>query len=391
MYRYKKYFFYVLFLCILPARLAMAAPEEDLSLTADAAILIEASTGKVLFEKNADKEEGPASTTKMTTLLVALEESHLAGIVHAGPDAVLAGGASVHLEAGDEIRLRDLLQAMMLASGNDAAVAVAEHVAGSVPAFAEKMNALAVKMEAYHTHFVNANGLTTPGHYSTARDLAKIARYGMQNPVFRQMVGVKSMEIQWQKPAGKKFVFENTNELLGVYPGISGVKTGYTEAAGECLVASARRNQTELIAVVLHTADDQRFKEAARLLDYGFARVKMEKALKKDDFHKTIRVHGGIRPEAGVSLAADIFYPMTGDDKERYSLRTELPRYVQAPVEAGDVVGNMAVLYDGKVVRRVPLLATDGVSEGFNIWSFLGAIYDGILDRLHISGGEMEK
>ena len=150
----------------------MAAPEEDLSLTADAAILIEASTGKVLFEKNADKEEGPASTTKMTTLLVALEESHLAGIVHAGPDAVLAGGASVHLEAGDEIRLRDLLQAMMLASGNDAAVAVAEHVAGSVPAFAEKMNALAVKMEAYHTHFVNANGLTTPGHYSTARDLA---------------------------------------------------------------------------------------------------------------------------------------------------------------------------------------------------------------------------
>ena len=366
----------------------MAASEEAPPLTAEAAIVIEASTGKVVFEKNADKEEGPASTTKMTTLLVALEESHLAGIVHVQTEAVLAGGASVHLADGDEIRLRDLLQAMMLASGNDAAVAVADHVAGSVPAFAERMNALAGKMEAYHTHFVNANGLTTPGHYSTARDLAKIARYGMKNPVFRQMVGVKSMEIQWQKPAGKKFVFENTNELLGVYPGISGVKTGYTEAAGECLVASARRNQTELIVVVLHAADDQRFKEAAQLLDYGFSRVKMEKVLKKEDFQREIRVHGGLHPTVKVALSEDIFYPMTGDDKERYSMRTELPRYVKAPVEAGDVVGSIDVLYDGKVVRKVPLQAAGEISQGFNIWSFLGGMYDKILDLLQIDGGE---
>ena len=360
-----------------------AAEFHESDLTADAAILIEASTGKVLYEKNADARENPASTTKMVTLLLALEGTRLNAPVDIRPDAGEVDGSVIHLAGGDQIRMQELLQGMMLASGNDAAVAVADYMGSSRGAFVDKMNAFAARVGAHDTHFVNPNGLTAVDHYTTARDLSKIAAYGWKNSEFRQIVGVKKQEIDWIRPAEKNFTFENTNELLGSYFGANGIKTGYTEAAGECLVAAAQRDGLQLIAVVLHAGDNRRFAEAAELLDYGFACAKMESAYSKDELVAHVRVHDGKSYKISARPQRDIYYPVVAGDKARYSVRKEMNAYVTAPVQAGDQVGSLAILYDGKVVDKVPMLADEAAEPGFNLLAFLGKLYDAIFSGFH--------
>ena len=377
---------YVVCICMCLVTLpisSVAAEFHESDLTADAAILIEASTGKVLYEKNADARENPASTTKMVTLLLALEGARLNAAVDIGPEAEQVDGTVIHLAGGDQIRMQDLLQGMMLASGNDAAVAVADYMGPSRSAFVDKMNAFADRVGAHDTHFANPNGLTDANHYTTARDLSKIAAYGWRNSEFQQIVGVKKQQIAWIRPEGKQFTFENTNELLGTYPGANGIKTGYTEAAGECLVAAAQRDGLQLIAVVLHAGDDRRFIEAAELLDYGFACAKMESAYSKDELVANVRVHDGKAYKISARPERDIYYPVVGDDKSRYSVRKEMNAYVTAPVKAGDQVGSLAILYDGKVVDRVPMLADEAVEPGFNLLAFLGKLYDLIFSGFH--------
>jgi serine-type D-Ala-D-Ala carboxypeptidase (penicillin-binding protein 5/6) len=359
-----------------PTVVAQAEPVD--SLTADAAILIEASTGKVLFEKNADKREYPASTTKMMTLLLALENCNLNDTVRVTADAAAVEGSSMELDAGDEIQLGELLQGMMLASGNDATVAVADYMASSMESFTAKMNKKARALGATNTNFVNSSGLPDPDHYSTARDLSKIAAYGYRNPTFRSIVRVKEKKIQWIRPATKYFTFENTNELLEEDDDINGIKTGYTSAAGECLVASAERNGVNLIAVVLHAGDGCRFTEAATLLDYGFAKVNMEKAFSKDELIKSVYVQGGKNYRITARPQKDIYYPVSGDDKGRYSVKYDMPNFIEAPVSAGQKVGALCILYNGKEVDRVDMVADSAIGKGFSLMSFLIGIYAGI-------------
>jgi D-alanyl-D-alanine carboxypeptidase (penicillin-binding protein 5/6) len=348
------------------------------SLTADAAILIEASTGKVLFEKNADKREYPASTTKMMTLLLALENCNLNDTVQVTAEAAAVEGSSMELDAGDKIQLGELLQGMMLASGNDATVAVADYMASSMESFTAKMNKKARALGATNTNFVNSSGLPDPDHYSTARDLSKIAAYGYRNPTFRSIVRVKEKRIQWIKPATKYFTFENTNELLEEDDDINGIKTGYTSAAGECLVASAERNGVNLIAVVLHAGDGCRFTEAATLLDYGFAKVNMEKAFSKDELIKSVYVQGGKNYRITARPQKDIYYPVSGGDKGCYSVKYDMPNFIEAPVSAGQKVGALCILYNGKEVDRVDMVADSAIGKGFSLMSFLIGIYAGI-------------
>ena len=382
MYFGRRLFLIYMLVAFFQPQLPVFAESLPMELSAEAAIVMEASTGKVLYEKNADQRENPASTTKMTTLLLALENGNLNDTVTASAAAAATEGSSIHLAEGDQIKMRELLQAMMLASGNDATVAVADYMASSVPAFADKMNAFVRSIGAQNTHFANSSGLTLPDHYTTARDLAKIAAYGYRNAVFRRIVGTKEKEIRWQRPADKKFVFENTNELLGTYRGANGMKTGYTQAAGECLVASAERDGVNLIAVVLHAGDGQRFVEAAKLLDFGFAQVRMEKAYSRSELVREVRVHDGEMYKITVRPAKDIYYPVTKGDASRYAVRFEVPRYVEAPVKAGDAVGNLAILCDGKVVDRIPMVADAAIGRGFSLLSFFAKIYDGIFDGL---------
>lgn len=231
-------------------------------LSAEAALLADETTGQVLLEKNARQRRAVASTTKIMTALVVLERARLDEQVVVSPAAAYTGGNMVGLAPGERLSVWSLLHGLLLNSGNDAATALAEHVAGSVSAFAELMNAKVQVLGMADTHFVNPHGLDAEGHYSTAYDLWLLTREAMRNPVFREIV-TKSTWTEGTR------TYVNLNQLLLRYPGADGVKTGTSDAAGECLVASATRRGHRLVAVVLHSQD--RYADAAALLDYGFA------------------------------------------------------------------------------------------------------------------------
>lgn len=247
--------------------IVLAAPPQ---VDAEAAVLmVLGGDNVVLYGKNSTRRMYPASTTKITTLITALENGNLASVVEASQRAVTTEGSSLDLRAGDKLTLREALNGMMLVSGNDAAEAVAETVAGSVPDFVAMMNEEARKIGATSTHFANPHGLPDVEHYTTAYDLAMIAAYGMKNPLFAEIVAKRENDVHFINRKAKHVV--NTNKLLGTYAGTIGIKTGSTNAAGDCLVAAAQRGNVQLVAVILN--DDNRWEDAAKLFDYGFAQL----------------------------------------------------------------------------------------------------------------------
>lgn len=260
----------LLILFAVSARALAAVPPE---ITADAAIVVDTGSGRVLYEKNADKREYPASMTKMMTCLLAIESGRLGSIVEVSPNA--ADVECTRMHPGDQIRMQDLITQMMLISDNGAATAVGESLSGGdIDYFAERMNRRATSLRMTNTHFVNANGMPDDDHYSTARDMEKLAAAAFQNQIFRKIVSTKDTNIYYIRPAGRVEYCVNTNELLGNYEGMVGGKTGWTSAARGCLTVAADRDSHELIAVVMHSDDDEsRFLEAAALLDYGFAQM----------------------------------------------------------------------------------------------------------------------
>lgn len=237
---------------------------------AEAAVVMAVTGRQVLFAKQADAIMYPASTTKITTLITALEKGDLGSTVVVSSQAAACDGSSLELRGGDKLTLQEALYGMMLVSGNDAAEAVAENVAGSIPAFVKMMNDKAEKIGAARTNFSNPHGLPDPfNHYTTAYDLALITAYGMQNTTFSRIVSTRDYDVHFlNRPSAH---VRNTNKLLSTFTGANGVKTGYTEAAGDCLVAAANRKGVELIAVVLNS--DERWEDAARLLNYGFQQL----------------------------------------------------------------------------------------------------------------------
>ena len=251
-----------------PAVVNAAAP----AISSETAILIVAGTKQILFEKDSHKIMYPASTTKIMTLITALKRGNLNDTVVVGPASVDIEGSSLELRLLDRLTLNELLYGVMLPSGNDAAHAVAEHVGGgSYKKFVSWMNEDAEKIGALRTHFSNPHGLPDPvNHFSTAYDLAMIADAGFKIPGFEKFVSTPYHTVLFQNRKGIPLV--NTNSLLMTYPGANGVKTGVTRAAGRCLVASARRNGVLLIAVVLNGGEN-RFKDSAALLDYGFRKL----------------------------------------------------------------------------------------------------------------------
>ena len=244
-------------------------PSSVKDMTATASILVNAGTGEVLYGNDVDEERYPASMTKMMTCILALESGDLDRTVTISPTA--ADIECTRVRPGEQVKLGELVYQMMLVSDNGAAIAIGESLGGSQRRFARKMNAKARVLGMLHTHFVNPNGMPDPDHYSTAHDMARLAAYCLQNPQFRKIVSTKEKTIYYTKPADYTTDCTNTNELLWTYDGCTGLKTGYTRAAGACLAASAKRDGTELIAVVMHADDEAaRFTEAAALLDYGF-------------------------------------------------------------------------------------------------------------------------
>lgn len=256
------------------AAMTMMAAAATPTTGAEAACMIDVDTGKVLYQVNPTKWMHPASTTKIVTLITALDQhkDKLDEPLKISSYAANIEPSSLGIAPGDQLSVGEALRGMMVVSGNDAAVAIAETLGGSVASFSDMMNAEAKKMGAAHTHFVNPNGLTAAKHYTTAIDMAKMAAYGMKNfPEFRYIVGLTAYDVKYLNGRTPKHVTTTNRFLKSGYVGANGVKTGFTNAAGDCLVASATRNGHTLVVVLFN--DDDRWEDAPAILDYGFRRL----------------------------------------------------------------------------------------------------------------------
>ncbi len=339
------------------------------------AVLMGADSRRVLWEKNGLAQRAPASTTKIMTALVVAHNARLGDEVTASERAAATEGSTIWLEAGERLTVEDLLFGLLLSSGNDAAVALAEHVAGSVDEFARLMNDEARTLGAEDTSFRNPHGLDEPGHYTTARDLALITAAALENPTVAKVVATKKAEIAWAGHDADR-ALRNKNRLLWEYDGADGVKTGFTDSAGKCLVASATRNGLQLVAVVMGSPDI--WADSRALLDYGFAGFVPMAVARRGDVVRTVRVTGGDRARVALVAAADLIVPIAEGEGGKVEVVREGGADLRAPVKAGARYGLIRVLVDRGEVGSVDLVAAEGV-EGQTVfrsfWSKLWGIF----------------
>jgi len=327
---------------------------EDFTIAAKAAVLIDGASGRILYGQNENEMLPEASCTKIMTALVAMENSDMDESVTAGINAHGVTGTSLYLSEGETLSMEQMLYGLLLRSGNDAAVAIAEHVSGSVEEFANLMNARAGELNA-DAHFVNPHGLDADGHRASALGLARIMREALKRDDFRSITGTQRKIIPW---VGNDYsrVLENKNRLLRTYEGATGGKTGYTSKAGRCLVFSAKRDGMELIGVVLNCPNW--FDEAEKLLDYGFDRFKLYAALDAGESAGRASVLNG--ESADVSATASERLAAAVPEGSKPELKTEFSS-LSAPVRPGDGVGTAWLELDGEIIARIHLVAGEDI------------------------------
>lgn len=342
----------IVFLLLAPINAWAKEPE----VSARAAICVDAESFGVIYEKNADEKLPMASTTKIITAITAIENGDLDSTVTVSEHASLTEGSSVYLAKGERLSLRELLYALMLESGNDAAVAIAEHISGSEEEFAKLMNETCRKAGANNTSCVTVNGLDAQDHYTTARDLALLTRYAMRSEVFREIASSEKQTIPWQ---GKEWdrTLENHNKLLKTYPGANGVKTGYTKKSGRCLVSSASRGALSTIVVTLNAPDD--WNDHKKLLDYSFESFSsLAHTVKKSELLGTVCVEGFNEGCISYKAADDCFLRQT-DEPLDVKLSYNIENTLHAPIKSGEIIGSVDIYNKGMYVKSVNLLSCD--------------------------------
>lgn len=312
------------------------------ALSAQSAILLDGQTGRILYEKNGDKQGLIASTTKIMTALVICEQCNVLDRVKIPKEAIGIEGSSMYLKEGEVLTIQELLYGLMLHSGNDAAVALAIYCGGTVEGFVELMNDKAHRLNMTATHFENPNGLDSPGHYSTARDMAVLTAYAMNNPIFAKTVSTKTVQI------GQRSL-RNHNKLLWRVEGADGVKTGYTKAAGRILISSATRNDRRLIAVTMNDPDD--WQDHATLLEDGFRDFSIQQVVKEGDCLGTAQVVSGRSDAVELIAQENFYYALRNDEKVQIVLQG--PGFVYAPIVQGQKAGYAYVCVDDCVAGRV--------------------------------------
>ena len=316
-----------------------------MAISAERAILIDAQTGRVLYEKQADSQGLIASTTKIMTALVVCEQCNVLDRVRIPKEAVGIEGSSMYLKEGEVLTVQELLYGLMLHSGNDAAVALAIYCGGTAEGFAELMNDKARMLGMDNSHFVNPNGLDAPGHYSTARDMGILAAYAMDNPIFAQTVSTKTVTV-----GGR--TLRNHNKLLWQVEGADGVKTGYTKAAGRILVSSASRQGRRLIAVTMNAPND--WTDHKQLLENGFSGYSVQKLVRKGECLGHVEIAGGQAGLVSLIAAEDFFYALSADESPQIVLSG--PGFVYAPVVRGQSAGYAYVCLENQTVGKIPLI-----------------------------------
>ncbi|NTW05582.1 MAG: D-alanyl-D-alanine carboxypeptidase [Peptococcaceae bacterium] len=354
----------------------IAKPE----VSAKNAILVDIRNGQVLYEKAAKEIIYPASTTKILTALIAVKKGNLNDKVVVSRNAVLVDGSAVGLQENEIISLEDLLYAAMLSSANDAAMAIAEHLAGSQQGFADLMNEEAHSLGAVHSNFVSPHGLHSPEHYTTAEDMAIIAREAMKNKNFRRLVGTYSYHISRNLPKEVKGIpqedYVNYNKLISPYSmfsysGANGIKTGYTDVAGSCLVSSVQREGREYLAVIMNTDRSGIFTDSATLFDFAFNEFAQLQLAEKDSEQGSVKVKKGVVGLVGAVVAEDYYYnfPKNGIKPSQES-KILLEEEIEAPIKKGQKIGEMAFYIEGKEVGRINLLSDRSVDRTpfFSLW-----------------------
>ena len=327
----------------------LAAP----GVSAQKAVLLDADSGRILFEKDAASRSLIASTTKIMTALLVCERCNLADRVKIPRAAVGIEGSSMYLREDEILTVQDLLYGLMLHSGNDAAVALAIYCSGTEADFVTEMNEKAEALGLRDTHYANPNGLDHDGNYSTALDLARLSAYALQNADFYRTVSCRSVT------AGGRSL-RNHNKLLFRYDGAIGVKTGYTKAAGRILVSAAERDGRRLIAVTINAPDD--WNDHTALLDYGFSAYRTAQLAKRGEIVAAVPVVSGEAAQVAVAVGGDVRFPLAAE--EQWQLVPHLPPFVYAPVSAGAAAGTADLCVDGRTVGSVPLYYAASVACG---------------------------
>ena len=315
------------------------------AVSARKAILMDASTGRVIYEKSADERSLIASTTKMMTALVVCQQCNVLDRVRIPKEAVGIEGSSMYLKEGEILTVQELLYGLMLHSGNDAAVALAIYCGGTVEGFAQLMNDKARALGLKNTHFVNPNGLDAPGHYSTARDLAILAAYAMDDPIFARTVSTRQIKI------GERYL-TNHNKLLWQVDGAEGIKTGFTKAAGRILVSSALRQGRRLVCVTINAPDDWR--DHASLYEQGFGDYSIRTVLQEGQILGQTEVIGGEGELVHLVAEEGFSYPLTQEEQPKILLPR--PGFVYAPVVEGAEAGSAYVVLGDKTIGTIPLI-----------------------------------
>lgn len=314
---------------------------------AKAMCLIEAQSGRILAEKNSNASLPMASTTKIMTAITAIENCNdLDEVFEVSPKAIGVSGTSLYLREGERHSVRDLLYGLMLVSGNDASVAIGERVGGTREHFVDLMNFTAHRLGAKNTHFENTHGLDEEGHYTSASDLAHIAAYALKNETFREIVSTQNKKIT--SADGKNRYLCNKNKLLRTFDGAIGVKTGYTDDAGRCLVSAAERDGMTLVAVVLNCRP--MFEECASLLEWGFENYRMCDLTAKVNFSKTIAVESGMTDSVAIGHNEHFTYPLTEQEEQRVNVSVNLLPSIAPPRDEGTKVGDFEIMFDNDLL-----------------------------------------
>lgn len=328
------------------------------TITAPSAVLMETSSGKILFEKNPHEQRPCASITKVMTMLLVCEaidngKLSLDDTITASAHAASMGGSDIWLEEGETMSADDMIKATVVASANDAAVALAEHLCGSEEVFVEKMNEKASQLGMKDTVFKNCNGLDEDGHITSAYDVAVMSRELMKHEMIFDYTSIWLDNLR-----GGKTQIVNTNKLLKTYNGITGLKTGTTNDAGCCMSASAKREDMSLVAVVLGcNSGKERFSDAAALLDYGFANFSVTQLKAPEDLPKTIKVENGMQGNIGIGCDVNASIVLDKNSSSKIVSKIDLPESIEAPVVSGQKLGTVTYSLDGNAVKSFEITA----------------------------------
>ena len=343
---------------------------EDLTPNATSGIVMEYSTGKVVYSKKIDEKLAPASMTKIMTLLLIMEavdegKINLTDNIPISTNASSMGGSQVFLDPNTEMKAEELIKSIAIASANDSAVAMAEAISGTTANFVSRMNSRAKELGCKNTNFKNVHGLDEEGHYSTAYDMALIARELLK---YEQILKYTSTyEAYLNKPNGTSTWMVNTNKLIKYYTGLDGLKTGYTKNAGYCLTSTAKRNDMRLISVVMKEPTSQvRNSETISLLNYGFSNYKIKTILKKEQKLGTIEVQNGKKEFVDITLQEDATNLESINDNKEYSFNIVTDK-VKAPLKKGDKVGTLELTEQGTIIKRLNITVKENIPKA-NIW-----------------------